>query len=76
MVSTLDYLAGCKFGPYTGSNRARAACMWRCAQLVSGRAMGCVAESYHCATVGIRYSNTWLANSKPSNLINNEAPRR
>ena len=22
--------------------------------------------------VGIRYSNTWLANSKPSDLINNE----
>jgi hypothetical protein len=29
MVSTLDYLAGCKFGPDIGSNCARDAFIWR-----------------------------------------------
>ncbi len=35
MVSALDYLAGCKFGPDTGANRTRDAFIWRCAQMVS-----------------------------------------
>ena len=31
MVSALDFMAGCKFGPATGANRARDAFIWRCA---------------------------------------------
>ncbi len=49
MVSTLDYLAGCKFGLDTGANRARDAFSWRCAQLVSVEAMRGVAEFYYRA---------------------------
>jgi hypothetical protein len=36
--------------------------------LVPKPADGTFVRCYH---VGIRYSNTWLANSKPSSLINN-----
>ncbi len=46
MLSTLDYLAGCKRGPDTG---ARDALIWRCAQLVSVGAMRGIAESYYRA---------------------------
>lgn len=49
MVATLDHLAGCKFGPVTGADRARDAFIWRCAQLVSVGAMRGVAESYYRA---------------------------
>ena len=34
MVQALHHLAGCKYGPVIGANRARDAFLWRCAQLV------------------------------------------
>jgi hypothetical protein len=45
MVSTLDYLAGCKFGLDMGANRARDAFIWRC--LVWVGAMRGVVKSYY-----------------------------
>ena len=39
MVKALNHLAGCKYGPVIGANRARDAFLWRCAQLISVGAM-------------------------------------
>ena len=47
MVKALAHLAGCKYGPVTGANRARDAFLWRCAQLISVGAMRGVAEAYY-----------------------------
>ena len=47
MVRALAHLAGCKYGPVTGANRARDAFLWRCAQLISVGAMRGVAEAYY-----------------------------
>ena len=35
MVKALNHLAGCKYGPVIGANRARDAFLWRCTQLIS-----------------------------------------
>ena len=50
MVKALNHLAGCKYGPVIGANRARDAFLWRCAQLISVgamRAMRGAAEAYY-----------------------------
>ena len=44
MVKALNHLAGCKYGPVIGANRARDAFLWRCAQLIS---VGAAAEAYY-----------------------------
>jgi len=47
MVKALNHLAGCKYGPVIGANRARDAFLWRCAQLISVGAMRGAAEAYY-----------------------------
>ena len=47
MVKVLNHLAGCKYGPVIGANRARDAFLWRCAQLISVGAMRGAAEAYY-----------------------------
>ena len=47
MVMALNHLAGCKYGPVIGANRARDAFLWRCAQLIRVGAMRGAAEAYY-----------------------------